>query len=71
MQTTRCAEGEAALGDSDTFLGLGVGGVALAGAALIGMTVYLLLPTDPKAAATLGLLPFVGASNGVLLQGTF
>lgn len=67
-----CTDGEDAASGRRTFLTMGAVGTSLGAAALVGMTIYLLLPSeDPSGATSLRILPVVGATSGLLLEGTF
>jgi hypothetical protein len=63
-----CVDLGDALTQHDTFLGLGVGGAIFGGLSLIGMTLYLVLPTEESSVAV---KPVVGSVNGLVLQGDF
>ncbi len=66
-------QGEDIAGEKDSFNAMGIAGVAIGGAALIGMTIYLVLPqpSNPqKARATVA--PWFGPGvGGLSAYGTF
>jgi len=60
------------LGDANTFLGLGIAGVSVAGAATIGTVIYLLLPNEPaETSSAVRIVPVLGDSFGLSVKGTF
>jgi hypothetical protein len=68
LDGSACGDLGDALTQHDTFLGLGVGGAIFGGLSLIGMTLYLVLPTEESSVAV---KPVVGSVNGLVLQGDF
>lgn len=66
------ARGDEAIESSNLLLGIGIGAFALAGASLIGMTVYLLLPSEEPEAVSWQIAPWAGPGvGGVRVDGTF
>ncbi|NUP12086.1 MAG: PEGA domain-containing protein [Polyangiaceae bacterium] len=60
------------LGESDTFQNAAIAGYAIGGAALIGMTVYLLIPGPEPANAAVQVVPIATPdTQGVIVTGTF
>lgn len=69
-----CPDIADSLSQGNTFLGMGIAGFSVAGAAGIAAIVYAVLPggkgeTEPKTG--LRLVPMFGAANGLLLEGRF
>jgi hypothetical protein len=68
---SRCPDGVDALGRVDTMRGLGIAGVAVGGAALTGLVIYLVLPRGSAEETSMWFAPTVGESTGLSLGGRF
>ncbi len=69
-----CSDINDELSKSNTFLGLGIAGFAVAGAAGIGALIYGLTPASPDGQSSeqaIRIIPLVGPTTGAFLEGRF
>lgn len=70
----QCDLAQERLDEHPTFFGLGVAGAVVGGLSLVGMIVYLAVPFGDDGASTstgIKILPMIGSTNGLVLQGQF
>ena len=67
-----CEEADDLFSQGNTFVGMGIAGFTIAGAAGLGTIIYLVVPSgDDKTKEALRVRPMLGSANGLFLEGQF
>lgn len=68
-----CEEADDLFSQGNTFVGMGIAGFTIAGAAGLGAIIYLVVPSgdDKSRAEALRVRPMLGSANGLFLEGQF